>query len=322
MKIFKELKQRIYDTYLCVRFPFLYPRDRKTDRHHVHFTWINRLLCDYERNAYTWFRISYVFYNNPEDCTETNRTLHYQRGEKSYTVILDQDNVLNIYIDNTDECIKYDLQKHVGDKFTITGISVGHYWYDSVMACNNMSIVYHCHRNEVTETNYGFAWHSIKICDSKYDERMAKLIKWIWYEVIDRICVIPGYTELDAMPDGWRKAFGIQMCKDIKHSLLHTYIDNNISISPFEYLSFYWKGIKQLYGYRIDQIKEKFGGLRWYDSNTTKDILEIIDHYEDVSMKTCIVCGKPATYMAKGWISPYCDEHIGDKDYATRIENT
>ena len=35
-----------------------------------------------------------------------------------------QDNVLNIYIDNTDECIKYDLQKHVGDKFTITGISM------------------------------------------------------------------------------------------------------------------------------------------------------------------------------------------------------
>ena len=62
--------------------------------------------------------------------------------------------------------------------------------------------------------------------------------------------------------------------------------------------------------------------LRWYDSNTTEEVLKIIDHYEDVSRKTCIVCGEPATYMTTGWICPYCDEHIKDKDYATRIENT
>ena len=28
------------------------------------------------------------------------------------------------------------------------------------------------------------------------------------------------YTELDSMPEGWRKAFGIQMCEEIKQELL------------------------------------------------------------------------------------------------------
>lgn len=29
------------------------------------------------------------------------------------------------------------------------------------------------------------------------------------------------YTELDSMPDGWRKAFGEQMCEDIRDELVH-----------------------------------------------------------------------------------------------------
>ena len=49
------------------------------------------------------------------------------------------------------------------------------------------------------------------------------------------------------MPEGWRKIFGIQMCKEIKRALLED-------------------GRKKLYKYRITQIKEKFGSLRWYDS--------------------------------------------------------
>ena len=31
------------------------------------------------------------------------------------------------------------------------------------------------------------------------------------------------------------------------------------------------------------------------------------ENYEDMSAKTCIVCGEPATHMTKGWICPVCD---------------
>ena len=55
------------------------------------------------------------------------------------------------------------------------------------------------------------------------------------------------------------------------------------------------------------QIKEKFGGLRWYDAGSPEKVWkEIIPKYENISYKTCIDCGKPAEYIQCGWISPYC----------------
>lgn len=95
------------------------------------------------------------------------------------------------------------------------------------------------------------------------------------------------YTELDAMPDGWQKAFGEQLCEEIRAELVRAdYLDK----------------------YRITQIKEKYGSLRWYDLGCTKRMLrEIIPKYERLSARTCIQCGKPATKISTGWISPYCD---------------
>ncbi len=95
------------------------------------------------------------------------------------------------------------------------------------------------------------------------------------------------YTELDSMPIGWRKAFGIDICNEIKRALE--------------------KDTRLLSEYRITQIKEKYGTLRWYSNFTTKELSEVIDKYERLSSHTCIVCGKEATKISTGWISPYCD---------------
>lgn len=109
---------------------------------------------------------------------------------------------------------------------------------------------------------------------------------------------IPEYdyedTELDNMPDGWRKAFGEQMCQEIMDELVaNDMVDT----------------------YRIVQIKEKYGGLRWYDDGFTKKGHEIIDNYERLSYKTCIRCGKPATRMTRGWIMPFCDDCCPEVTY-------
>lgn len=95
------------------------------------------------------------------------------------------------------------------------------------------------------------------------------------------------YTWLDNMPIGWRIAFGEQMCKEIKEEL----VKNN-----------------ELDSYEIIDIKEKFGGLRWYDNSGLPGMQFIIAKYEALSEKTCINCGKPANWISKGWISPYCDD--------------
>ncbi len=106
------------------------------------------------------------------------------------------------------------------------------------------------------------------------------------------------HTELDYMPYGWRMAFGEQMCEELKQELLES------------------GGQKALDAYRIVQIKEKYGMLRWYDNGNTQRGYDIIGKYEVLSKRTCIMCGKPATRMATGWISPYCDscaEECGER---------
>lgn len=97
------------------------------------------------------------------------------------------------------------------------------------------------------------------------------------------------YTELDAMPDGWRKVFGEQMCEEIQNELNKLSEEDKLK-------------------YRILQIKEKYGYLRWYSNWHTDEIAKIITKYEELSERTCIKCGAPATKISLGWISPWCDE--------------
>lgn len=94
------------------------------------------------------------------------------------------------------------------------------------------------------------------------------------------------YTELDAMPQGWRIAFGEQLCAELKEELANAnYLEN----------------------YRITDIKEKYGMLHWYDCGNTENGHKIIGKYEGMSRRICIHCGKPATKISTGWISPWCD---------------
>ena len=94
------------------------------------------------------------------------------------------------------------------------------------------------------------------------------------------------YTWLDDMPDGWRVAFGEQLCAELKAALEEAGI------------------VEQ---YRIVQIKEKYGSLRWYDRGNTEKGYQVIAKYQEQSERTCICCGKPATVITLDWISPYCD---------------
>lgn len=170
------------------------------------------------------------------------------------------------------------------------------------------------------------------------------------------------YTELDDLPSGWRIRFGNNIVEEI-----------NSELEKFNFVN----------NYRILQIKEKYGTLRWYDEGTpigklsetfdeivcpkiqsrngfpqynskeyyweenevehyispfsdkakamrAKELSEynkgaivhykiyrieekcripdIIRKYEEISAITCIMCGKPAKWMSRGWISLYCDE--------------
>jgi rubrerythrin len=54
------------------------------------------------------------------------------------------------------------------------------------------------------------------------------------------------------------------------------------------------------------QIKEKFGGLRFYANSTTDEMEYLISQYEDRSEHTCEVCSQPGSQNDEGWISTLC----------------
>lgn len=58
------------------------------------------------------------------------------------------------------------------------------------------------------------------------------------------------------------------------------------------------------------QVKEKFGTLRFYVTNSTDQIEELISEAEDRSETTCEVCGSQDATASKGpWITTRCKEH-------------
>lgn len=97
------------------------------------------------------------------------------------------------------------------------------------------------------------------------------------------------FTMIDLVEPGWMYAFGDDLLKELKEELLR---------------------VNFLDEYTVFQIKEKFGGLRWYDNGYPQDskVGEIISKYEEMSYDICGKCGNHATYTSIGWIYPYCEK--------------
>ena len=279
MKLFKKIKKIISSTILCIRFPFLYPRNRFDGKHHANILSNLRykLQLRHKQRIYITAKVD-------ESNTKHNGFLcffnyHVQWKRENNSIL-----VRDVY---TEKFQEFDLSKLVDDtKFEILGLTTSF-----LMTGDPIIVVHLLKTNPEDTTKYGFSqWH-LKFIKSRWYNFWCKVVTWFDTKILDKILFLPSYTELNAMESGWRKAFGIQMCKEIKKEL---------------------KKHKFLYKYRIIQIKEKWGYLHWYDGGTPKDskIYDIIRKYEQISAKTCIVCGKPATKMSTGWICPYCDDCV------------
>lgn len=86
-------------------------------------------------------------------------------------------------------------------------------------------------------------------------------------------------------PKGWYKAFGKLMLEDL---------DKEIKRSNLKHFT-------------VEQIKEKFGQLRFYNYGGNKKTDEIISAYSIISENVCLHCGEinvPMTYG--GWQYPCC----------------
>ena len=140
------------------------------------------------------------------------------------------------------------------------------------------------------------------------NKKLVEKFPWLWpsdwnWNPIPAEEYDYSWTVLDEFPIGWKIAFGEQMCEEIQ-----TVLEKYGCVKDFH----------------IDQLKEKFGGMRLYFSGLKEPCYEevqgIIDKYEDISFVTCCECGKPATKISRGWICPYCDDCAGKMDRVTFTE--
>lgn len=60
------------------------------------------------------------------------------------------------------------------------------------------------------------------------------------------------------------------------------------------------------------QIKEKWGGLRFYIGEGTGEMFSRIEQAENQSLKTCMKCGKPGEPTDTGWILTLCEEDANE----------
>ena len=64
----------------------------------------------------------------------------------------------------------------------------------------------------------------------------------------------------------------------------------------------------------VEQIKEKFGGLRFYYQGGDDQISGMVRMAESWASHACEECGAPGTLGGKGWIRTLCPTHRAEAD--------
>lgn len=68
------------------------------------------------------------------------------------------------------------------------------------------------------------------------------------------------------------------------------------------------------------QVKEKFGGLRFYVNGANEEHYNYILFAENMSYRTCEVCGSPGKLYTQGWHTTLCEHHAKERDYVEETE--
>lgn len=105
-----------------------------------------------------------------------------------------------------------------------------------------------------------------------------------------------------------------------KFPLVGTLVDKNGSVNRFACVGAGWYSIIRdldarlavTEGYNFTacytQIKEKFGELRVYTGGITPEGRQAIRDAEELSYRTCEICGAPGAPRQGGWIQTLCDK--------------
>lgn len=102
--------------------------------------------------------------------------------------------------------------------------------------------------------------------------------------------------------------FGFE-CGDGWYTIIEQLIDQIDSYIKHKYKD-------QEFDFQITQIKEKFGGLRFYFDGGDSEIYELTRFAEELSYKTCEYCGSNQDiFRSKGWITTACFKCVTDLEH-------
>ena len=283
ISVFKKIGRVIYSTLLCIKYPFLYPRNRWTDKHYNCWK-----IIEYHRENYGKAYHLISLQTTDKEVNSEEQTEYYKFLDTKKETYLRTDY-------SGDELVIY-LGKNKGTiEKIIKKIKLGSKIYDSSWVSGKNVLVLKVNSVEELKEDYNGGFNCIRLTINQILAFKIKILDWIEKYILQIIHFPTYYTELDSMDKGWRKAFGMNFCKDLRKALIKT------------------GGYKLLFRFRILQIKEKYGRLEVYCIGYNDEINKVISKYSKLSEKTCIRCGKPATWISKGWISPYCDDCVPDK---------
>lgn len=66
-------------------------------------------------------------------------------------------------------------------------------------------------------------------------------------------------------------------------------------------------------GYRVAQVKEKFGMLRIYLDDISEESQKLVLQCENASGKVCEICGESGILYSSGWWRTLCSKHEEEK---------
>jgi hypothetical protein len=69
----------------------------------------------------------------------------------------------------------------------------------------------------------------------------------------------------------------------------------------------------------VEQIKEKFGGLRFYYQGGDDQVAGMVRMAEAWAAYSCEECGSPGKRTSEGWIKNLCEFHLAERE-AVRAE--
>ena len=117
------------------------------------------------------------------------------------------------------------------------------------------------------------------------------LIKYPWLKLNNHEKSELLNTLLDMLPTGWRIALGDELCREIDEELK----------------KYNYSAVEDI----IKVDRKKFIGLNWR-CDKLDSVQKIIDRYEELFQKVCIICGSQATKISPNLKAPYCSKCAED----------